>query len=1010
MHGPYGPTKTESGPERLRSLAEIRANIRFSDLRIMQATQSLQQTLGPLLGISDPKQRWYKHLCTYWDDPRVPAVFGYYAENLRDICETSVDAGAQVLLCTVPVNLRHWRPVFSRNAPGLSGENESQWKTHFAAGQQAQEQGNLEAALATYQQAAEMDATYADLQFRMGQCYWKRSGFDAARECYEKALEYDSFFWVRSRARTNEIIRETAARLAPRGVHLADIKGAIESESPYRCPGDELFLDYCHLNPKGAFLMARELEQRLVPALPAWVRAKRREAGETLGFEECMRRLGLTQVALAGYWKISLDSDMPFDDESRAMMREELARVQKESPPDAIRNAYREGLQANPSDFLIRYRYILLLLDAFPLELPADIQPSPEILEALEQARTLAGQFPERRGSLRLLGEALARTGHLEEAADTLERAVARCPGDHTALGDYAAVALRLNRPEDAWRMIRQAPDRGEPTEMIFFRQRKACVLAARGDTDGAAEVLAGTIKDAPGYAPQYDVLDRALAGQPGRIVAILEPLLAEMKEKKLAQFHLGKAKQALGDLPGALAAYGAAAIDTRDTALAGDVVAMLLPWAATLPGEDAATVFREVQRYRPGNLEAILGEGAALESMGQLEQAESAYRRALKTNAGDVRAYERLDLLCEHKGGPKLRVQLWRDLTAEHPKDARGQFLLGKALQADGKQDLAAGAYRTAVELDPSDPAPKDALRDAESLAKYAEAELSRNAGEAERACALYRESIAMKPAGNPSFEPLDALYVQRNDPAARIALWQALAVSFPDNARVHWHLGQALEAVQNLAGAIEAYRKAVQLDPNDPAPRTGLANIEYTLKWDEGQRLEQSGDWQAAVRAYGEAIAAMPSALPSYERIDRLSEAHGDPAGRIAIWREIAERAPAAGRPRFCLGRALESAQDIPGAIAAYRKAVELDASDPAFHANLGLALMAAGDHQSAIPSLEKALTLNPDIAVVRIHLIEALYRTKAYAQAGKEMSDAVARGLEIPSELAEAVKRTQ
>jgi len=615
VHGPFGATKTDAGPDPLLSLASIRAQIRLSDFRLFQAAQRTRRKMESGRGIEDVRARWHNRVCTDWSDPRVATILDYFARNLRDICETGTSAGASVVLCTVPVNLRHWRPVGSIHPAGFPASEEARWQALYTDGQAKQEEGAYGKALALYEQAAGLDATFADLQYRMGQCYWQVSEHDRARTCFERALEYDAFPWVRSRARTNEIIVQTSRGMASQGVHLADVKEAIASRSPHGCPGAELFFDYCHLNMDGTYLMAAALYRSIAPLVAAQNGRSPDALADPLSFEECLRRLALSPALLSGYLRQAIDSPDPYDEEGRAIMRQQLAEAQQAEGDDPYNSSfemYREALTLNAEDYLLRYWYVNALVARFPFGYEPTAEPDPSLLEALEEAEAFAHRYPYHRGSLRLLGEAQSKTGNLEDALGTFRRTLQLYPHDLTTYRDWAALLLAANRPDDAWRVIRKAPKSGAVGDVAMLKQQKARVREALGDREGAIDLLAEAIELWPDYAPQYVELEKLLADKPERLVSIWQGLLQALTDKKLDKkrvyFHLGRARISLREIPEALKAYRDATDNHQDNSLneeiADDLIQAGKAFEKEAENEAALLLYREAQLYAPGNLD----------------------------------------------------------------------------------------------------------------------------------------------------------------------------------------------------------------------------------------------------------------------------------------------------------------------------------------------------------------------------------------------------------------------
>ena len=617
VHGPFGATRDDAGPRSLASAASIGATIWLSDFRLYQVASRIRKNSNA----EDIQYRWHNRDCTYWNDPRVPIIYERFARNLCDMCRSGTGAKASVVLCTVPANLRHWRPVGSIHPDGFPAAHEARWENLYAAGQSEQDKGDYDKAYASYEQAAAIEPTFADLQHRLGHCLWQRGEFNRACACFQLALEYDSFPYVRSRVRTNEIIQDVAQGLASQGVELAHVKEAIESQSPHGCPGVELFFDYCHLNAKGAYIMASTLYQTIVPLVAMRMGVGGPDA-EPLAFDACMRRLALSPGTLAGYLQSIVNSPEPYDEEAREAIEKELAEAkaaEASTTYDQRMEQYSAALKSNPDDYLLRYKYLTALMGGGPLQLSSPSQVDSKLLKAVEEAKTFVRMFPYHRGSLRLLGEGQARTGDLEGALATFRKTLKLYPRDVTTYCNGAVVLLAMNRPKDAWSWIRKAPlDAGSLPDMDVLYQRMAEARVALGDREGAAHFVAESITLPPANLPgKYEQLDDLLSDKPEKFVQVLLDVRAvqhrKTQDEKLTNLHLGKTLLALRNIPSALEAFKDATKNHQDDSFGKEIVNELLNGArqAETTGEKglALTLYRETQAYERGNPEAATGE-----------------------------------------------------------------------------------------------------------------------------------------------------------------------------------------------------------------------------------------------------------------------------------------------------------------------------------------------------------------------------------------------------------------
>ena len=141
--------------------------------------------------------------------------------------------------------------------------------------------------------------------------------------------------------------------------------------------------------------------------------------------------------------------------------------------------------------------------------------------------------------------------------------------------------------------------------------------------------------------------------------------------------------------------------------------------------------------------------------------------------------------------------------------------------------------------------------------------------------------------------------------------------------------NLGDALAEKKDLPAAIDAYNKAVAINPN------------YSLAWHNlGVALRANRDLPGAIDASKKAVALNPK--------------------YVAAWNN--------------LGYALFGQKDLAAAIYAYKKSLNADAKQPVIWNNLGVAHRDQADFSTAIDAYKKALDINPKYALAQTNLDRA------------------------------------
>ena len=425
------------------SLAVIRAGLWIKTTKIGQL---LEAAVGAVRGGGDRKWRGMEMFIEHRvaaADPRLTQVYDHFRENLTDICRVGTAAGAQVILCTVPVNLRNCAPFASEHRPGLRGAELARWEQAYQAGTRLEASGDLSGAVTKYLAAEKLDGQFADLHFRLGQCYLglKRPA-EARRHC-RLARDLDT---LRFRADTgiNEIIRQVAADRSGEGVALVDAERRLAESSPVTpgLPGEEFFYEHVHLTFEGNYVLARALFRRLTEVLPASVRSGGEADGPPPSLARCAELLVLTgwnrHRMVRQMWEVT--ARPPFTGQldhprRRGRLFSQLRELEPQMQAPALAAAavaYERAIQAAEGDLLLRDDFARLQFSRG------------DYASVEEQCRTLLNRLPDSRLARGNLACALLAQGKVDEAQGCFERA--REPVAEAIEAHHIAAAALIER------------------------------------------------------------------------------------------------------------------------------------------------------------------------------------------------------------------------------------------------------------------------------------------------------------------------------------------------------------------------------------------------------------------------------------------------------------------------------------------------------------------------------------------------------------------------------------
>lgn len=265
--GPYGPgTLNQSF---LSNLGAIRALQGLKRLRLWQAIEGVVNSTLEGDAMADLEWQGMQMFVdngVALDDPRMADVYSHYEANLRDIVGLLNKKGMQVVLSTVPVNLRDSAPFLSVQNPDLDEAAKQQFESLLTSAWVQMDQGDWAGAADAFQDAIGIDAGFAEAHFGLAQALDRQGQYDSARSHYQQALDFDG---LRFRADTeiNRIIRSVADELGADDAIFVDSDNAFTQASTPHVPGWNLLLEHVHYDFSGNALLADRFSQAIVEAV-----------------------------------------------------------------------------------------------------------------------------------------------------------------------------------------------------------------------------------------------------------------------------------------------------------------------------------------------------------------------------------------------------------------------------------------------------------------------------------------------------------------------------------------------------------------------------------------------------------------------------------------------------------------------------------------------------------------------------------------------------------------------
>lgn len=427
-------------------------------------------------------------------DARLESVYRNFTQNLRATIRAGRSAGARVLVCTVPVNLRDCAPFSPRDGAGV--------------------------------------------QFRSAQSFWDAGDFEKARAAFTRARDLDALRF-RTDSRLNAAIRDT---VAASGAELLDAERIFAAASPHGIPGNEVFYEHVHMNFHGNYVLARAIFERIAAAAPVLAE---RDCAEQLAFTDWNRYRVLQEIAA----RMKRPPFVNQLDHTRhlAALEADLAGLRHYDPRAALA-VFQRAVAANPHDWMLRETFAAFLhAHGNPRAAAAQLRSVIEWLPWYAGAHSVlglaladAGEFPEANSqceeAIRLepftaewrynLGNVLATHGDLDAAIARYREALALQPALVNAHYNLGIALARARRRQDAALQFRETL-RLRPGDLNALNNL-GVVLVEQGKLAEAEQNYEQILRIAPGYA----VAHRNLAA-----------VLAKLGRENAAREHLSRAQ-----------------------------------------------------------------------------------------------------------------------------------------------------------------------------------------------------------------------------------------------------------------------------------------------------------------------------------------------------------------------------------------------------------------------------------------------------------------------------------
>ena len=393
------------------------------------------------------------------------------------------------------------------------------------------------------------------------------------------------------------------------------------------------------------------------------------------------------------------------------------------------------------------------------------------------------------------------------------------------------------------------------------------------------------------------------------------------------------------------------------------------------------------------------------------------------------------------HTSHHDIAIDLLKKEIQTNPRLPRPHYLLGAVYFDKGDMAAAITNFQNCLKIDPNYEPAKEKLIQAyqktgqsnqathlieqrvksqqghRSLRQSAESynrlgTLHYQQGDTDKAIQAFENALKRSPHHKTAKQNLNQLYRQKAFTALKRRAFDEGTTYFqkairlnPEDATTYRVMGDGYALISEFSEAITYYQKALDLAPDDAKIQKNLV-LSYN---NHGVVLRNRGEWDAAIRAYHDALALQPTYPLSRTNLSDVlwqkanaRRQSGRSAEAIATYLELQKLHPDDTDIASLLGELYLKVKDYPAAISAFHKVYtarvptneQAQRNLIAAYQQYAGALRNRRDYSAALVQLQKVVDLFPNDINLRLNLSQAYQHVGKYEQAQSELEQILAQ----------------
>ena len=310
-----------------------------------------------------------------------------------------------------------------------------------------------------------------------------------------------------------------------------------------------------------------------------------------------------------------------------------------------------------------------------------------------------------------------------------------------------------------------------------------------------------------------------------------------------------------------------------------------------------------------------------------------------------------------------KIETTALLEASASSTSNASIAQLIKEALSQHkaGQIQMADSLYQQVLQIAPNHP---DAL--------HLSGVIATAAGQLDRAVELISKAIQIHPTSHMHFN-LGNAYKAKDNLDAAIQSYRAALALESDYVDAHRNLGIALRAKGELTEALASFKRAIALQPN-------YAEVHSNL----GLVLKELGRLEESIISYQKAIALKPTYAEAYCNLGVALKEQGKLNEALEHYFKAISLKPDYAQAHNNMGNVLVDMGEFDIAIHHFTLAIQYETDFAEGYNNLGNVFNAQGKVDAAMEAYQRAMTLKPDFAMPYNNLANILLQKRAFDSA--------------------------